>query len=70
MKSKIFLQTIGIVIILLTIVHYFGLYNFPNPDALDKDYEVVISFCVGILLLSAPDFIINTAKNILGKATK
>lgn len=70
MKTKFFLMALGILIMILTIVHFFGLFVFPNPDALDKDYQVVISFCVGLLLFSAPDFVINTAKALLGKFSK
>lgn len=58
---------LGIVIMILTIIHFYGLFVFPNPKALDKDYEVVISFCVGLLLFASPNTIINVAQAILNK---
>lgn len=44
---------VGIIIIGLDLVHFFGLYKFPSAG-LDKDYEVLIAFVIGLALLILP----------------
>lgn len=43
-------STIGLLIMLATAAHFFGIYDFPSTGQLSKPVESAISFCVGLAL--------------------
>jgi hypothetical protein len=47
------LSLIGLAGFILVVLHASGFYEFPNPEFLDKTYEVVIAFivCIGFFIL-------------------
>lgn len=47
-------STIGLVVFIATLLHYFGYLVFPKPTALDNDYACIISLLISICCFSYP----------------
>jgi hypothetical protein len=61
---------LGLIIIGLDIVYFFGLYDFPSPDFTPKPVELGIAFVIGLCLLLSPDSVIGYVKKVLDKLLK
>lgn len=64
------LSVIGLVIITLSVVHYSGFYEFPNPDNLPSEIELVVAFAIGLYMFIKPGQVIQFVTRLFDKLLK